>query len=169
MGLMLMLAAGGSGGQVLQPPVTFTQNTTWVSPTDKLESAVGRGGSGTDATSGDDGYVRTTEYKKFVNGELVENTLDYKYFIGPTPANYCTAVDRSGGIHEETCYYHQFYEGDSPATTGPSATAFDKTFPGRYGAGTAANTSYTDVPVVKGQSYNIVVPTGGQITIQYYQ
>lgn len=168
MGLMAILAACGGGGQELKTQ-TFSANATFVSPTNKINSAVGRGGSGTDATSGADGYVVQTVYKRFVDEVLDAQTFDYKYYTGVMPGDYCTGQMSSGGVREEWCYYHTFYSGNTEATTGPSTTAFGKTFPGRTGAGTAANTTFTDVPVVIGQSYNIVVPSGGSLTIQYYQ
>lgn len=57
------------------------------------------------------------------------------------------------------------------ATTGASATAFDSTFPGGY-AGPASVTSVTDpakLVVTPGRSYQINVPSGGEITIEFYQ
>ena len=54
-----------------------------------------------------------------------------------------------------------------PATTGAAATAFGKTFAGGTG-GAAPTNSYTDVAITSGNSYPIVVPAGGQVTISYF-
>lgn len=53
-----------------------------------------------------------------------------------------------------------------PATTGASASAFGKTFPGGTG-GTAALSGHTSVPVTPGATYQVTVPSGGFITITY--
>lgn len=53
-----------------------------------------------------------------------------------------------------------------PATTGLSASAFGKTFPGGAG-GPATMTGYTSVPVTPGATYQVTVPTGGSVTITY--
>lgn len=59
---------------------------------------------------------------------------------------------------------------------GAVSTALGQTFPGGSytgsypnGVGNAAvTTTYTNVPVTPGTSYPIVVPSGGQVTLQYY-
>ena len=55
----------------------------------------------------------------------------------------------------------------SASTTGASATAFGKTFPGGAG-GPAVQATYLNEPVTPGQSYSIVVPTGATVQITYY-
>lgn len=59
---------------------------------------------------------------------------------------------------------------------GASSTALGQTFPGGgysgtypNGTGTAATTTtFTNVAVTPGNSYSIVVPSGGTVTLQYY-
>lgn len=53
-----------------------------------------------------------------------------------------------------------------PATTGLSASAFGKTFPGGTG-GPAVLSGHTNVPVTPSAQYQITVPTGGSVTITY--
>lgn len=55
-----------------------------------------------------------------------------------------------------------------PATTGTASTAFGYSFPGGTG-GPGSITTQLNVPVVGGNSYAIVVPLGGSVTITYYQ
>lgn len=57
---------------------------------------------------------------------------------------------------------------DYTPTTGASATAFGRTFPGGTG-GPASPTNFTNVAVTEGASYPVVVPAGGSVTITYYQ
>jgi hypothetical protein len=59
----------------------------------------------------------------------------------------------------------QYYE--TSATTGASSTAIGLTFPGGTG-GAASTTTYTNTAVTPGNSYSIVVPSGGSVTLQYY-
>jgi len=59
---------------------------------------------------------------------------------------------------------------------GAAATALGKTFPGGAYSGTypngtgsaATTTTFTNVAVTPGNSYSIVVPSGGEVTLQYY-
>jgi hypothetical protein len=53
-------------------------------------------------------------------------------------------------------------------TTGAAASGFGKTFPGGVGTN-AATITYNNAPVTRGATYNIVVPSGGFITITYLQ
>lgn len=57
-----------------------------------------------------------------------------------------------------------YHPGTSP-TTGASSTGLGKTFVG--GSPTAVSSSYSNVAVVAGTAYPIVVPAGGSITITY--
>lgn len=53
-------------------------------------------------------------------------------------------------------------------TTGASSTGFDRTFPGGN-QGPATNTEFANVAVTPGNDYSLVIPTGGQITISYFE
>jgi hypothetical protein len=52
--------------------------------------------------------------------------------------------------------------------TGDNTTGFGKTFAGDTGSGVATAT-YNNVAVTENTPYNLVIPTGGSITITYYQ
>lgn len=58
------------------------------------------------------------------------------------------------------------YAGGS--TNGADTTAFGKTFPGGI-AGPATTTTFNNVAITPGATYNIVVPAGGSVTITYFQ
>jgi hypothetical protein len=51
---------------------------------------------------------------------------------------------------------------------GGSTSGFGKTFAGSTGSG-AATATYNNVAVTENTPYNLVIPTGGSITITYYQ
>lgn len=53
------------------------------------------------------------------------------------------------------------------STTGASTTGFGFTFAGGVG-GPATPVTYNNVSVTPGVSYNLVIPSGGSIVIQYY-
>lgn len=55
------------------------------------------------------------------------------------------------------------------AAPGASASGFGQSFPGGGAGSPAPTTSAANVAVVPLQSYQIVVPSGGSITITYYQ
>ena len=64
----------------------------------------------------------------------------------------------------------------SAGGAGASSTALGQTFPGGAYTGTypngtgypATTTTFTNVAVTPGASYSIVVPSGGEVTLQYY-
>lgn len=66
-------------------------------------------------------------------------------------------------------------QGYSRGSVGPSSTALGLTFPGGAYTGAypnavgapATTTTFTDVAVTPGASYSIVVPSGGEVTLQY--
>ena len=161
---------------------TFTSNTTWIATTSNIVTLSGFGARGAD------GGTKTTN-------SWVRNKYQYEYYrdghydkqyggqdqtgTGATPSDYCDPiqyysssdpryVDRIG---LQYCYE---YTGTStvttlPPTTGASATAFGKTFPGSTGNVAQTTTTFTNVAVTANASYSIVVPTGGSVTITYYQ
>lgn len=54
-----------------------------------------------------------------------------------------------------------------PAGAGTASTGIGKTFPGGTSGGTAPTTSFANVAVTAGNSYTIVVPSGGSVSISY--
>lgn len=76
------------------------------------------------------------------------------------------------GIEGWSVYIYGYVRGSA----GTASTALGKTFPGGTYTGTypnavgsaASTTTFTNVAVTPGTSYPIVVPSGGQVTLQYY-
>ena len=69
-----------------------------------------------------------------------------------------------GSPQTALCNNLEFY---TDPTTGASSTAFGYTFAGGSG-GPATSVTYNNVAVTPNASYNIVVPSGGSVSIQYY-
>lgn len=129
----------------------------------------------------------------FTSGYVVIlQSSDYWYLISGNTANlsgtYLTGYDvsivgspqTSGNItyagtsdlDQWVIYVYGYIAGG----VGTSATALGQTFPGGSYTGTypngtgnaATTTTFTNVAVTPGTSYPIVVPSGGQVTLQYY-
>lgn len=178
MGLMSILAACGSSTLTTQ---TFTSNATWVAPasTAVLETLTGQGGSGTPASTRDGYLYYELNYQmgqRRSDGvwESVSSETTGPHFREVVPADYCEPVVTSGD--PEYSAYQRCYDyttiGPSTeeveATTGASTTGFGKTFPGGTG-GAATPVTYNSVAVTPGASYPLVIPSGGSITITYYE
>lgn len=154
---------------------TFTKNETYTIPAGitVLTTVSGKGAPGHPASAGQIYYniYRTTRVNYDSPAWGTDNTMDNGYqgtvFDAPPPSDYCTSTYFPEDHATVTaCFYH--YPGvlDSPATVGASSTGFGKTFPGGNG-GPASITTFTNVAVVSGDPYNIVVPTGGEVTINF--
>lgn len=88
-----------------------------------------------------------------------------------TPTNYCSSHAFDGpDLEYWYCYRYVLEIHDEgnyvPPTTGASASAFGKTFPGGAG-GPAVITRYSNIRVISRASYPITVPVGGFVTIIY--
>lgn len=165
--------------------VSFTKSEPWVCPmtTTQVESLRGYGSPGNPEFSGYvpyyTGYAINTQY--YYDGTTRE--LDAGNFsgYGSPPANYCgTYIPPAppsypdypnGRTGTQTCYYYQdaTYEVYEPPTYGQDATAFGFTFTRGYGG----NSYWTNIDAVPfsvnpGETYNIVVPSGGYVTFSYY-
>jgi hypothetical protein len=176
MSLMMMLAACGGTSLKTQ---TFTSNATWTAPTSvsSLVSLVGKGGTGQPES---EQYMlrytsQTNIYKRRRSDGVVEVTYgSIQTHIGSAPSDYCLSPIQTPGdpVYSEswTCvdYTDTSYWQYIPPTTGDSTTGFGKTFPGGYG-GPASPATYNEVAVTPGQSYSLVIPSGGSITISYYE
>jgi len=155
---------------------TFTSNTSWTVPlnTSRLETASGFGARGTDGAYVQR-YHKVTRIYAMRRGSGIVDTFTGQgdTIVGPMPNNYCDPVvpTPSDPVYEnnQTCY--EFYDASysQPGATGTSASGFDRSFPGSTGNVQPATTSYTNVPATPGQSYQIIVPSGGSITITYYE
>lgn len=176
----LVVILGHKRQQVTQ---TFSANASWTAPitTSSINTASGKGADGTPGTPGSYGpapqeMVITHYYRRRDGGpdDVTSSTVPTSW-TGPTPdgTSETTALPDSTVYYEETTITVYTY-GDAPyypgtaATTGASATAFGKTFPGGTG-GAASTTTFSNIPITPGATYSIVVPSGGSITITYTQ
>ncbi|WP_208281730.1 hypothetical protein [Massilia oculi] len=155
----------------------FTANVTLVIPAGVSSVGIsGYGARGRDASQGSPTIreVRTIYATRRSTGvrEVVSTSSRRVPFGGQI--GYCDLVNETPTdptySSNQTCYGYDMYSdgGSSPPTTGASATGLGKTFPGSYGNTTPAATSFPNVPVTGGASYNIVVPAGGLVTVTYY-
>lgn len=132
---------------------------------------INAGGSGSDAQ----GYLSYLQFSQSPTGGPPSATLTISAITwtnavaGTAAANFISwsqsgpVVDGDSGEarigYKERGAYH-------PASTGLPTIAFGKTFPGGSG-GAAVQTGYANVPVTPGETYQITVPTGGNVTITY--
>jgi hypothetical protein len=168
------------GGRRRQVTLTFTANGTWTAPftTSRIDTATGKGAAGSTTTTTTNGWysIATTTYHRRDGGTDQTASQSAGVFDGsPMPSNYCDptvyyTVEQSTVYTDSTKCYSFFATSktDTTTTTGASTTAFGKTFPGGAG-GPATITTFSNVIVTPGASYNIVVPAGGSLTITYFQ
>lgn len=177
MNLMMMLAACRSRTLKTQ---TFTSNTTWVAPatTSLLETLTGKGGTGTAAYTREGySYVERNEAQGRLRstGEwVVRSSTTGVGFSTSYPTDGCgpsVPTDDETYSAYRSCSYYSSISADTevvPATTGGTTTGFGKTFVGGTG-GAATPATHNAVAVTSGASYPLVIPTGGSITITYYE
>lgn len=181
------------GGVRVKHTQTFTANATFTVPV-----AVGSmdiTGKGQDGTPGVPAYDEPpiTRYRQFTLTQYTYRRADggpdvfssntvygglFDFPSGPPdPVSTSETSPMTGTYTSVTKFTLSGYQAESvpgphhdaeAATTGASASAFGKTFPGGVG-GPATTVTYNNVPVTRGATYNIVVPAGGSITITYYQ
>lgn len=179
----MLLAAKGLHipSQVTQ---TFTSSQTWVAPAGVtlVTSLTGKGQDGapdTTYTNPSTYTLTTTATEVFDNGAStgsVTSWTDPATETSSVPAFYCTAFgDYTLNGHYNRCFCYEFAKntipgasGGSPATTGADTVGFGHTFAGGYG-GAAETTTYNNVSVTPGTSYTMTIPSGGSITIIYFQ
>lgn len=160
---------------------TFTQNGTVTFPAGV--TSVDMSGYGARGANGSTGRVR--QYKRDITYYGVRKSdgatvVDFQQFgrevSGAMPsAAYCDPPVPTGPGSEysstQACYSNfvdTSYDYTNPPTTGASATGLGKTFPGSTGNVAQTPTGFAAVPVTPGTSYNLVVPSGGSLTINYY-
>lgn len=158
-------------------PVPFTSNGTFTTPfgVSKVDLS-GKGAAGSPANPGTvvlSTFVQYTFTRRDGGGVDFQSSTVSGHPYGD--ASYCdpsapfTPEENATYSSYQACYYPQTdIVGNSPATTGASTTGFGKTFPGGLG-GAANTTTFNSVTVTENTSYPIVVPTGGSLTITYYQ
>lgn len=106
------------------------------------------------------------------------SSLDQKYVLGYTTGIY-GSPSTSGNITYSSITQDGWYISVNyiaVGNAGTASTALGYTFPGGTYTGSYPNgvgnaavpATYTNVPVTPGNSYSIVVPSGGQVQISYY-
>lgn len=178
--MSVFLALAACGGQTLQTRTfTSSQNVTIPAGVTSLSRITGYGARGYDA--GDyyveqyDRYFYNNQTRRQDGVVIQTNTVYDGTYNGSTPANYCgqtMPLPESNTLYSatQTCFNHidTSYWDSYPAGEGAPAQGFGKSFPGSLGDTTPSTTGFTNVPVNPG-TYNIYVPPGGRITIEYYQ
>lgn len=171
------MAAISGAPKLVTKTYTGSQTVSMPFGVSRIESASGEGADGTPYVQGRTGYDSYSQdtYYPPNNGTPVEGPLT---FLGTTydaspPNDYCTGVQNQDGSRNETCYTYRTFDLSQPATTGASSTmtgpnGFSLTFPGGAG-GPASVTNFGASAVVGGQAYSLTIPSGGFITITYYQ
>ena len=172
------------GGTVL----TFTTGTQdWVAPAGArvLQRLSGKGQDGQPATGAahqTDGYnSRSTYYQGFYypDGTVTRNEYPSAWSgfqAGAQPGDYCHDY-QSGNLADGTrvitytCdeYRYDYVEDGNyvPATSGAAATAFGQVFAGGPQSMPATPALLFNIPIEPGTSYQIVVPLGAYVTIEY--
>lgn len=179
---VLMLLALGKKPYV--PPLTtrtFTTSQSVIIPdgVTVLESVKGKGAAGKPATSGTTTFstrIVTTLYRRDVGTDVVtENANGWIGANGATGTgsgqDYCEPMQQTNSstvyYQSQKCFYYtRTTSSGTSATVGASATGFNKVFPGGSG-GPATEVSFANVAVTPKQSYPLVIPSGGSITITY--
>lgn len=156
----------------------FTANGTLVVPGGVSSANIsGYGARGQNATSGS-AIIREnkTIYATRRDNGVREAVFSDRYIVVYRGQQaYCDPINitPTDPTHSsnQTCYAYDLYSESppEPATRGASATGLGKTFAGSLGNVQQTETSFANVPVTGGASYNIVVPAGGRITVTYYQ
>lgn len=172
MRLMMMLALGSKPPQ--QKSQTFTSNGTWTAPVGKIDAVSGFGARGSESsgTLVRQYNLRTYDHVVNADGSTANNTLgNYGPYSGVAPADYCDPLGapNASGTRSQVCYDYTdtSYTQGGGTTTGASATAFSKTFPGSAGNVAPNVTTYQNLAVTTGNPYPITVPAGGSITITW--
>jgi hypothetical protein len=154
---------------------TFTSNTTWKAPvtTSRIEKASGNGAAGTPGTPPTPvqktDYQYTFFYKNGGGADFQTVTVDgwpngSTYYCDPY-----TPYDNPTYQAYQVCYKPRTeYVGGTDPTNGAAATAFGKSFPGGAG-GPATVTTFSNIAITPGASYDIVVPAGGSVAITYFK
>lgn len=156
--------------------ISFIGNATWPSPiTGAIDSVRGYGARGTNATASENWiFENKTIYATRRSTGVRETVSTSRYAVRfNSQSSYCDALNNTPSdpvySSNQTCYaYDGFFTiAGNPATTGAPTTAFGKTFPGSTGNIQQTDVAYAGIQVVSGQSYQIIVPAGGSITINW--
>lgn len=136
-----------------------------------MQQKINNGGSGSDAQ----GLLHYVQYETSSTGggrraTLTTNSVTWTDVVAGSASASFIAWTQTGAVQAgdsgEARVNYLRRGTQYPATTGLSASGFGKTFPGGAG-GPAVVTGFTSVPVTPGASYQVTVPTGGNVTVTY--
>lgn len=155
---------------------TLNANTSVAIPIDvsRLEQASGRGSDG--RPGGTRWYMAQFRQDTFTDKASGAVSVGAAQYVGQTDSyqgapepldEYFNVVDNAIYRQDRHVWYSNLSETTSP-TNGDAATGFGKVFGGGVG-GPAVVTTFNNIAITPGASYNVVVPVGGSITISYYQ
>lgn len=163
---------------------TFNANATWTAPitTSRIDTASGKGASGTQGGTSTHYYIDTYAQNFYSNrdGTTTQGDLTFVSRSGEVAADAPVPPGNTQGpfATPDNPVYYQFsivyvyvktsVTSSISPTTGNPTTAFGKTFPGGVG-GAASPTTFSNIAITPGASYNIVVPSGGSLTITYFK
>lgn len=84
----------------------------------------------------------------------------------PSSVGYVRGLGGNGWCHSIVSWNFEYYDGGTPPTTGSSGSGFGINIPGGD-SGTAPTISQSNITVNPGQTYSVLIPSGGYITITY--
>lgn len=176
----LFAHAAASGNTRRGALIRFVEDALWPGANTTLVNLVGAGAPGNPADGGETRWRVMDDYQSFFvetagsggTGQLRTDVVSAGYTSAlaaaqNTPADYDEYNYYEWGherIHHD--YYYESYSTGTAATTGASATAFNKTFLGGTG-GNAAETRFENVLILPNTPYQIIVPAGGFIELTY--
>lgn len=152
---------------------TFNANASWTAPfTTSRVDLRGYGARGANGSSSWLKHITTTYFRRDGGPNLVFDN-GTSSGTGPMPNDYCDGAtnysfqENPTYFASQVCYHYE--DTSIPPTTGAASTAFGKALPGSTGNVAPATTTFSDIPITPGASYNIVVPAGGSVTITYFK
>lgn len=167
---VFMMLAGCGGGVLKTQTFSSSQTVTLPSSVTMLATVSGKGEAGSPGYVNYEYNVEIVTTKNYSSG-APSITTSYDSGSGSPPSDYCDGIqgrDSRGAYSGSVCYSFSPYSSDVPPSTGASATGFNRTFAG--GTGSAAPvTTYENVPITSGAPYSLYIPSGGSITISYYE
>lgn len=162
---------------------SYDTTSTWVAPPDvrwiNVVYGYGSRGENNGGTSTRWRSWRATRWNSCDGSgrTVVEDQGTNEYLYSDPGAGYCELEYAASGTKNGMVYCSMQYcptlytpeSYNSGPSTGASATAFSKSFPGSYGNVTPSTTQYNGIPVTPGTSYQIYVPAGGRVWFSYDQ
>lgn len=165
----------------------YASSVNWVAPagTTSIISLTARGGIGSESYERPRWYqiklVQTYAFtgpgsiytEVITSYEQVTNTTEYAslpassyyyYFVGGETTD--NDINHKNYRYVSTTYSKRVEYETTGGDYGGTTTAFGKGFTGTYGS-TPVSSTYTNIPVVPGQSYYLSIPSGGNVSFTY--